>query len=102
MERPNAHLYETGGMRRTHLRGHSNILKRLLIHVGGFNLGLLMRAVVGVGTPRGLQGRAVAAVVALWTHLVALWSDDRTLSDHCSSAFTPHHCFELLPVGASE
>ena len=44
-------------MRRTHLRGHANILKRLLVHVGGFNLGLLMRTLVGVGTPRGLQGR---------------------------------------------
>ena len=43
LERPFAHLYETGGMRRTHLRGHANILKRLLVHAGGFNLGLLMR-----------------------------------------------------------
>ena len=42
-ERSFAHLYETGGMRRTHLRGHDNILKRLLIHGGGFNLGLAMR-----------------------------------------------------------
>ena len=31
-ERPFAHLYETGGMRRVHLRGHTNIRKRLLIH----------------------------------------------------------------------
>ena len=44
-------------MRRTHLRGHPNILKRLLIHVGGLNLGILLRAVCGVGTPRGLQDR---------------------------------------------
>ena len=43
LERPNAHLYETAGMRRTHLRGHDNILKRLFVHSGGFNLGLLMR-----------------------------------------------------------
>ena len=43
LERPNAHLYETGRMRRTHLRGHRNILKRLLVHVGGFNLGVLVR-----------------------------------------------------------
>ena len=56
LERPFAHLYETGGMRRVHLRGHTNILKRLLIHTGGFNLGLLMRQLIGVGTPRGLQG----------------------------------------------
>lgn len=57
LERVNAHLYETGGMRRVHLRGHDNILKRLLIHAGGLNLGLLMRMVWGVGTPRGLQGK---------------------------------------------
>ena len=38
LERPFAHLSETGGMRRVHLRGHTNILKRLLIHIGGFNL----------------------------------------------------------------
>src|ERR1700719_5409835 len=53
IERSFAHLYDTGGMRRTHLRGHSNILKRLLIHAGGFNLGLVMRHVIGRGTPRG-------------------------------------------------
>jgi transposase len=55
LERVNAHLYETGGMRRTHLRGHPNILKRVLIHVCGLNLGILLRSVCGIGTPRGLQ-----------------------------------------------
>jgi len=40
VERPNAHLYETGRMRRTHVRGHANILKRLLVHISGLNLGL--------------------------------------------------------------
>ncbi len=56
LERPFAHCYETGGMRRTHLRGHARILKRLLVHVAGCNLGLLMRRRFGMGTPRGLQG----------------------------------------------
>ena len=65
VERPNAHLYETGGLRRVHLRGHRNILKRLLVHVCGFNLGLLMRQLTGIGTPRSLQGRAAALVGAL-------------------------------------
>jgi hypothetical protein len=65
LERPFAHLYDTGGMRRVHLRGHTNILKRLLIHAGGFNLGLLMRQLIGVGTPRGLQGRLSAVVATL-------------------------------------
>ena len=65
LERPFAHLYETGGLRRVHLRGHTNILKRLLIHTGGFNLGLLMRQLIAVGTPRGLQGRLSMVVTAL-------------------------------------
>ena len=69
IERPFAHLYETGGMRRTHLRGHPNILKRLLIHAAGFNLGLVMRALIGVGTPRGLQG-AVQAVLGSLARLM--------------------------------
>ena len=65
IERSFAHVYDTGGMRRTHLRGHTNILKRLLIHVSGFNLGLILRHMIGVGTPRGLQGRRPAAIAAL-------------------------------------
>ena len=65
IERSFAHLYDTGGMRRTHLRGHQNILKRLLIHAGAFNLGLLIRATLGVGTPRGLQGRLAAVLATL-------------------------------------
>src|SRR6266404_2641317 len=71
IERSFAHLYDTGGMRRTHLRGHTNILKRLLIHAGGFNLGLLIRSILGVGTPRGLQGR-LAAVLATVSALIAV------------------------------
>ena len=65
LERPNAHLYETGRLRRVHLRGHANILKRLLVHVCGLNLGLLMRRLTGVGTPRSLQGRAWALIDTL-------------------------------------
>lgn len=56
IERSFAHGYGTGGMRRTHLRHHDNIAKRLLIHIGGFNLSLVMRKLIGKGTPRGLQG----------------------------------------------
>jgi transposase len=72
LERPFAHLYETGGMRRVHLRGHTNILKRLLIHTAGFNLGLLMRQLIGIGTPRSLQGRLVAALGVLFELIRAL------------------------------
>ncbi len=72
VERTFAHCYDTGGMRRTHLREHPNILKRLLIHVAGFNLGLVMRRLLGVGTARGLQGlcgRLMAFILVIWAVL---------------------------------
>ena len=104
LERPHAHLYEPGGMRRTHLRGHANILKRLLVHIGGFNLSLLMRSLVGVGTPGACRvSRGACAIVrALWTCLEHLGADLGTPSADHASVFTPHHGLELLPVGASE
>jgi transposase len=81
LERPFAHCYETGGMRRTHLRGHPNILKRLLIHVAGFNLGLLMRKMTGIGKPRTLQDGLSADILGvldfierLWRPLGSLWA----------------------------
>jgi transposase len=52
LERWNQHLYDRGGMRRVHLRGQENILKRLVVHSGAANLGLLMRKLFGRGTPR--------------------------------------------------
>jgi transposase len=72
LERPNAHLYDTGGMRRTHLRRHGNILKRLLVHVAAANLGLWMRTLTGIGTPRGLQGRWAAVLAFCFTLWVLL------------------------------
>lgn len=80
LERPFAHQLETGGMRRTHLRGHDNILKRLLVHVAASNLALLMRTLTGVGTPRSLQGRRdlvsllVDALIAAFVALMAWWA----------------------------
>ena len=68
IERTFAHAFETGGMRRVHLCHHENIAKRLLVHIAGFNLGLLMRKRFGVGKPRCLQGRKAA----LWAALRAL------------------------------
>lgn len=80
LERPFAHALETGGMRRTYLRRHDNILKRLWVHFGGVNLGLFMRTRYGVGTPRGLQGRpallaTLGAAIARAAHgLRAAWA----------------------------
>jgi transposase len=52
VERSFAHVLDRGGMRRAWLRGRENVHKRYLIHVAGFNLGILMRALFGYGTPR--------------------------------------------------
>ena len=105
LERPHAHLYETGRLRRVHLRGHANVRKRLLVHVCGSNLGLPMRELTGVGTPRRLQGRARALLDALiralsrpW-RLVALSGAVRPFDPRDSSWIAPatqHH--QLVPL----
>lgn len=73
IERSFAHMYETGGMRRTHLRGRSNILKRLLFHAVGFNLALLVRKCFGIGKPRTLQGTSasISLLQAFWKSICA-------------------------------
>ena len=96
LERPCAHLYETGGMRRVHVRGHDNVLKRLLIQVSGFNLGLLMRQQLGVGTPRGLQGRiclVLLLILSLWKRLQGLFGLIPTAQTKKSRSTVP----SLLP-----
>ena len=69
LERAFTHYLDGGGMRRTHLRRHGNILKRLVVHVAGFNLGLVMRKLTGRGTPKGLA----AALSRLFGRLLAPW-----------------------------
>ena len=86
IERSFAHLYETGAMRRLHLRGRDNIRKRLLIHASAFNLSLVFRSVFKVGTPRGLQGRKVPVFSPFYALLAVLVATVRS----CST-------FRLLP-----
>ncbi len=62
LERPFAHCLETGGLRRVFLRGRENIEKRYQIHVAAYNLGVLMRSIIGKGTPRGFHGLAAAVL----------------------------------------
>ena len=57
VERSFAHTLERGALRRTHLRGRENVQKRYLVHVAGFNLGLMMRLMLGAGTPKELAAR---------------------------------------------
>ena len=65
VERSFAHNLARGGMRRTWLRGRENVHKRYLIHVAGHNLGILMRLLIGVGTPKeaAARGRLLLLVV---------------------------------------
>jgi len=68
VERSFAHCYETGAMRRCHLRGRENILKRQLIHVGAFNLSLslILRKLLGAGTPREWRNRFGRLVLTVY------------------------------------
>ena len=65
LERTFAHCLETGAMRRTWLRGHAKIRKRYIVHVAAFNLGLVMRSLLGAGTPRGVAERLGALAATL-------------------------------------
>ena len=69
-ERSFAHAYETGAMRRLHLRGCENIQKRLSVHIAAFNLSLVMRQDLGVGKPRQLQGHNLE-LLSLYLELLA-------------------------------
>ena len=67
VERSFAHVLDRGGMRRAWLRGRRNLHKRYLIHVAGFNLGILMRALFGRGTPREAAGAGNALLFFIQT-----------------------------------
>jgi transposase len=106
-ERSFAHMYETGGMRRIHLRKRNNILKRLLFHAVGFNLALLLRERYGIGKPRTLQGVsdsilflqiAMAAFWACWIESVE--NNEPASNSFCfSDAFSVDEAFRISTTG---
>ena len=65
VERSFALTLDRGGMRRAWLRGRENLHKRYLVHVAGYNLGLIMRLLVGAGTPREFSARVAAHLLVL-------------------------------------
>src|SRR5580765_5428704 len=67
VERSFAHNLDRGGMRRTWLRGRENVHKRYLVHVAGHNLGILMRLLIGAGTPREAAARGIAYLLFVYT-----------------------------------
>src|SRR5208283_5186532 len=96
VERSFAHCYETGGMRRAHLRHHPNILKRLMVHVAAFNLGLVMRKLLGRGTPRGLQGYDAALFLTLLRLLREIGASPLACKEYADS-LEPFQAPGLLP-----
>jgi transposase len=85
VERSFAHCYDTGGMRRTHLRGRENIHKRQLIHVGAFNLSLILRRLLGAGTPREWKNRGGMLFLLVY-FLLSRWEGRNRLYRHRISA----------------
>lgn len=86
LERTFAHVCETGGARRTRLRGRENVSKRYLLQASAANLGLVMRSLFECGTPRGLAESARRHLRAAWCHIFhrenrvgASWSLDTSL-----------------------
>jgi transposase len=95
IERSFAHLYDTGGMRRVHLRGKSNIAKRALIHAAAFNLSLILRQMMRVGTAR----QAADLFTALCFALLRLTKAGKMALPLIGSSWPPagpvrmkHHC----------
>ena len=98
-ERSFAHCYETGAMRRVHLRGSDNVLKRVLVHVAAFNIGLLLRKLSGWGKPRAAFGswkaclRPLDLFAALATFICAMAERLRRLPLQYLSGFRPASVF---------
>ena len=72
LERPFAHQYETGALRRLHVRGRDNVAKRVLLQAAAFNLALILRTITKAGTPKGLADLKTKLICALLHVLAAL------------------------------
>jgi len=92
VERSFEHVLDDGGMRRTWLKGREKVAKRYLIHVAGFNLGLIMRKLTGFGTPRGWAG-ALRAFLERYSWLARqAW---RAFTRCLRREVCPHACSHL-------
>ena len=87
-ERSFAHVCETGGGRRCWLWGLADVTKRYVIMAAARNLGLIMRKLFGMGTPRGLQK---GGGLFVWMHFATSWLSAR-LDRPCGAGcvWTPH------------
>jgi transposase len=95
VERAFEHVLDDGGMRRAHLCGREKITKRYLIHVAAFNLGLILRALLGFGTPKGWADAAADRVLRCASLLRLIWKGIRTVWARCGAFLVPR-----VPTGA--
>lgn len=88
VERTFAHVCETGGARRTWLTDIENVRKRYLISAAAHNLGLLMRSLFKMGTPRGLQkfladlDAVISSTHITWLATTRFWTSFATSARH--------------------
>src|SRR6202011_5143632 len=94
VERSFAHCYETGALRRCHLRGQENILQRQLVHVGAFNLSLILRQLLGAGTPREWKNRFGRLVLTLYLLFTCRINQKRL----CRSRISAYGCQVLREI----
>jgi transposase len=99
LERWNQHLYDRGGMRRVHLRGRENILKRLVVHAGAANLGLVMRTLFGKGTPRGLAG-ALPVMISVANASLRLLSVATMLVKNLGDSITRAKTHQMISIAS--
>jgi transposase len=94
LERPFAHQYETGGLRRMYVRGRENVFKRVLLQAAACNLALILRSLIGAGTPKGLANRSLNLLSALLRVFGALSESFEHIRDDERSAGL------VSPIGA--
>ena len=100
-ERTFAHVCETGGARRTWLTGLDKLRKRYLMSAAAHNLGVLMRVLFNMGTPRGLQqfANSLAAVVSSLYLACLISAVLKTVSRPITNAYRT--CFQKPPTTAA-
>lgn len=105
LERSFAHVCETGGARRTWLTGIENVRKRYLISAAAHNLGLLMRSLFKMGTPRGRQqfrnglDGLVSSLRLTWLAIPPRWKPQRlfwSLASHHSDSPMLHAGWAMI------
>src|SRR6202142_26036 len=111
LERPFAHQYETGALRRLHVRGRDNVAKRVLLQAAAFNLALILRTITRAGTPKGLADlkrsvlwtllRVLGALAALLTPVSGLYETPPLTTDRSGGTVGIRpHCAPAVKLGS--